>query len=230
MKKKYTPDGKPYLFSTDEFVEGLCLALISNLHKVNNPEVQTLEDRLWEASFHYLEDCDSDSSIFTNTMLGLEYSQDKLIYANFQEAIKTIMSYIPLKEKKVMFEFNEGYLTKHNILVRETKDGKYIALKFFTDGLIMNKKDYQKLFNDIQIDIEDMSAVQFNRLEYNIRMTLGENYYFDRYKSLRCFKESLSTEKELNPNNKSIKVKYDINSGFVSVDELIDTTSLFTIL
>jgi hypothetical protein len=230
MKKKYTPDGRPYLFSTEEFVEGLCLALISNLHKVNSAEALTLEDRLWQASFHYLEDCDNDSSIFTNTMLGLEYSQDYLIYSNFKEAIKTIMSYIPLKEKKVKFQFNEPYFTKHNILVRETKDEKYIALKFFTDGLIMNKKDFDRILNDLQINIEDMTSVQFNRLEENIRMTLGENYYFDRYKSLRCFKESLSTEKELNPNNKSIKVKYDINSGFVSVDELIDTTSLFTIL
>ena len=231
MKKKYSPEGKPYLFSTDEFIEGLSLAIISNLHRVETKQLLTMEEKLWEAAFVYLENCDDDSAIFTHTMLGITTSQNDMIKYWLGEAIKTIMGYIPTKEKKVKLVWGKTYKTPNNISVRETEDDKHIALKVFTDGLIMNKKDFNKLMTDLDTTLDEITMVQFNRLQYNISTTLGDDGYFAKYKSIRTFKESVITEKELDIKDLVSKIKYDLDNGFTSDKELDEiTSSIFTII
>jgi hypothetical protein len=149
------------------------------------------------------------------------------------EAIKTIMGYIPTKEKKVKLAWGKTYKTPHNILVRETEDDKHIALKVFTDGLIMNKKDFNKLMTDLNTTLDEITMVQFNRLQYNISLTLGlgDDGYFAKYKSIRTFKESVITERGIDRKDLVSKVIYDIDNGFTTdkeLDELV--SSIFTII
>jgi hypothetical protein len=231
MKKKYSAEGKPYLFSTDEFMEGLSLAIVSNLHRVETKELLTTEERLWEAAFAYLENCDDDSAIYTHTMLGITNSQNDMIKYWLGEAIKTIMGYIPTKEKKVKLAWGKTYKTPNHILVRETQDDKHIALKVFTDGLIMNKKDFNKLMTDLDTNLDEMTMVQFNRLQYNISTSLGDNGYFNKYKTIKNFKESITTEKEIDSRYSVSKIKYNIDNGFTTDKELEElTSSIFTII
>ena len=230
MKKKYTPEGKPYLISTDPNTEGLSLAIISYLHLVEEPHKLTTDERLWEAALLYLEHCDKNSDIFKRTFLGSNSTQEEDIEYNFKEAISAIMKHISVKEKKVILNWGNTYKTKNNILVRETKDGKYISLKFFTKGIIMSIKDYNNFMNELGIQLEDMTMVQFNRLEDNIRITMGEDKYFDKYKTLRCFTESLITEKQLKTNTAVSNRKYNIDRGFYIDNDFNEISSIFTIL
>jgi len=230
MKKKYTPEGKPYLISTDPNTEGLSLAIISYLHLVEEPYNLTMEEKLWEAAFLYLENCDKNSDIFKRTFLGSSSTQEEDIEYNFKEAISAIMKHISVKEKRVKLVWGKTYTTKHYILVRETKDGKYISLKVFTNGIIMSVKDFNNFMTELGIQLEDMTMVQFNRLEYNIRTTMGEDKYFDKYKTLRCFTESLITEKGLKPNIAASNRKYSIDKGFYTENDFNEISPIFTIL
>jgi len=214
MKTKYTEDGRKYLISPDEFLEGLSLSIIFNLHKVENPEAITLKDKLWEAAYIYLDDAPTNSAIFTHTMIGFD-NKDEMVYFWIKEAITAILSHIPFKEKKVKLAWGKPYKTDKSLLVRETTDGKYIALKFFTNGIVMNKKDYTILLEDLGVELNDITPSQFNRLEYAIRSSIGDHSYFTRYKSLRCFYESVLTEKGITSTQTKREVKYDINRGLV---------------
>jgi hypothetical protein len=235
MKKKYTPEGRPYIFSTDEFLEGLSLAIVFNIHKVEIKERMTMEEKLWEASFHYLDNCDDDSAIFTHTMLGVIETQDQRVEYWIKEAIKTIMGYIPVKEKKVKLEWGNTYKTKNKVLVRETADGRFISLKTLTNGIIMSHADFNNLMKDLGMELEELTFVQFNRLEYDIRMTMGQDKYFSRYKTLRCFFEDLLTELGVK-NKDAVSVdKYSLERSFhyedKNDDELFNTaSSIFTII
>lgn len=234
MKKKYTPEGKPYIFSTDEFLEGLALAIVFNLHKVESKEQLTMKEKLWEAALIYLENCDDDSAIFSHTMLGITDTQTDRVMYWFNEAIKEIMAHIPVKEKRVKLVWGKSYKTKNKILVRETEDGKFISLKTLTNGIIMNKTDYDTFIADLGIDLEELTFVQFNRLENDIRTTLGEDKYFNKYKSLRCFTESLSVELGIKPENAVKEHKYSLDRRFHYEDDdaelFTNASSIFTIL
>lgn len=230
MKKKYSTEGRPYLFSTDDFLEGLCIAIVSNIHKVEQKELMTMEEKLWEASYIYLENCDDDSAVFTHTMLGITTTQNDMIQYWIKEAIKVIMSYIPIKEKKVKLEWGKTYKTPHKILVRETKDGKFISLKTFVNGIIMSHADFDNFIKDLGIDLDELTFVQFNKLEHNIRITLGVDKYFDKYKTLRCFTESLIVEKELETKTAVSNRKYDVDRGFYTENDFNEISSIFTIV
>ena len=214
MKTKYTEDGRKYLISPDEFLEGVSLSIIFNLHKVENPEAITLNDKLWEASYNYLENAPTNSALLTHTMIGYD-NKEEMVYFWITEAITAIMNQVSFKEKKVKLEWGKTYKTDKYLSVRETTDGKYIALKFFTNGIVMNKKDYNTLLEDLGVELNEITPNQFNRLEYTIRSTMGEHSYFTRYKSLRCFYESVLTEKGITSSEVKRNIRYDINNGLV---------------
>jgi hypothetical protein len=235
MKKKLTPEGRPYIFSTDEFIEAVAVKIVSFLHLVESKERMTMEEKLWKASFLYLEYCDDDSDIFTHTMLGVIETQDQRVEYWIREAIKAVMVHIPIKEKKVKLEWGNTYKTKNNILVRETADGRFISLKTLTNGIIMSHADFNNLMEDLGMELEDLTLIQFNRLENDIRMTMGQDKYFSRYKTLRCFYEDLLTELGIENKNAVSVNKYSLERSFhyedKNDDELFNTaSSIFTII
>jgi hypothetical protein len=95
----------------------------------------------------------------------------------------------------------------------------------------MNKKDFNKLMTDLNTTLDEITMVQFNKLQYNISTTLGDDGYFAKYKSIRTFKESVITERGIDRKDLVSKVIYDIDNGFTTdkeLDELV--SSIFTII
>lgn len=192
MKRRYTPLGKPYMFSEDDFTEGLAVAICACIHLVDKPERLTFKERLWAAAYEYIEMCDDKSELLKSRFLGIQSSQDEEVYFHLKETIGLILSLVPFKEKKVKLEWGKRFKTKNGVLVRETKDGRFVSLITLTNGIILNQSDYTALLQEIGVDVDELTFLQFNKLEYDIRGNLEK--YSKKYKSLKCFVESLDIQ------------------------------------
>ena len=112
------------------------------------------------------------------------------------------------KVVKIDFDINNTRKTMNGILVRYTTNGKFVALKTFTDVLIGNKKDIDGILKRINKTIDTITFTEFNDLVYRVKLDqskLGDDLIKHEYKSIKVAYEDLLTEKGIDASVKRKK-------------------------
>jgi len=235
MKTKTNMNGDKYLFYEDDYeLEGIALKLISLLPKNSGSVGKPLKMRLWDCAFNLIEETPYNSTIFKRS-LSIENQPDAdRVYNLITEVINHIVKTAGMEnEKYAVMEWNDTktFNNKNGVLVRYSKNGKFIGLKTFTDTLIGSLKDMDALLKRMETSVLEIGWIEFNGLMYMVKQDqseLGDNLLKNEFRTIRVATESLITEKKLETNFKQ-KIKFGEKINIKSFKDLEGTLDIFDI-
>ncbi len=212
MKTKTNIEGNKYLFYENDYeLEAVALRLISLLPKHSRAVGKTLKEQLWECAFDLIETTPNNSTIFKRCQSITNEPEGDRVFQLFSDVITNIVKTAKMENEKVVkidFDISKTRTTENGILVRYTTNGKFIALKTFTDVLMGNKKDIDGILKTINKNIDTITFTEFNDLVFRIKQDqskLGDDLIKYDYKSIKIASEDLLTEKGIEPLSKGRK-------------------------
>lgn len=212
MKTKTNIEGNKYLFYENDYeLEAVALRLISLLPKHSGAVGKPLKNQLWECAFNLIDTTPNNSTIFKRCQSITNETEGDRVLQLFNDVIATILKSTNMENEKVVkidFDTNNTRKTQNGILVRYTTNGKFIALKTFTDVLMGNKKDIDGILKRINRTIDTITFTEFNDLVYRVKLDqskLGDDLIKHEYKSIKVAYEDLLTEKGIDASVKRKK-------------------------
>ena len=212
MKTTTTIDGNKYLFYENDYeLEAVALRLISLLPKHSGAVGKPLKDQLWDCAFDLIETTPSNSTIFKRCQSITNETEGDRVFQLLSDVITNVVKAAKMENEKVVkidFDINNTRKTMNGILVRYTTNGKFVALKTFTDVLIGNKKDIDGILKRINKTIDTITFTEFNDLVYRVKLDqskLGDDLIKHEYKSIKVAYEDLLTEKGIDASVKRKK-------------------------
>ena len=212
MKTKTNIEGNKYLFYENDYeLEAVALRLISLLPKHSGAVGKPLKDQLWDCAFDLIETTPSNSTIFKRCQSITNETEGDRVFQLLSDVITNVVKVAKMENEKVVkidFDINNTRKTMNGILVRYTTNGKFVALKTFTDVLIGNKKDIDGILKRINKTIDTITFTEFNDLVYRVKLDqskLGDDLIKHEYKSIKVAYEDLLTEKGIDASVKRKK-------------------------
>lgn len=212
MKTKTNIEGNKYLFYENDYeLEAVALRLISLLPKHSGAVGKPLKDQLWDCAFDLIETTPSNSTIFKRCQSITNETEGDRVFQLLSDVITNVVKVAKMENEKVVkidFDINNTRKTINGILVRYTTNGKFVALKTFTDVLIGNKKDIDGILKRINKTIDTITFTEFNDLVYRVKLDqskLGDDLIKHEYKSIKVAYEDLLTEKGIDASVKRKK-------------------------
>ena len=212
MKTKTNIEGNKYLFYENDYeLEAVALRLISLLPKHSGAVGKPLKEQLWDCAFDLIETTPSNSTIFKRCQSITNETEGDRVFQLLSDVITNVVKAAKMENEKVVkidFDINNTIKTMNGILVRYTTNGKFVALKTFTDVLIGNKKDIDGILKRINKTIDTITFTEFNDLVYRVKLDqskLGDDLIKHEYKSIKVAYEDLLTEKGIDASVKRKK-------------------------
>jgi len=212
MKTKTNIEGNKYLFYENDYeLEAVALRLISLLPKHSGAVGKPLKEQLWDCAFDLIETTPSNSTIFKRCQSITNETEGDRVFQLLSDVITNVVKVAKMENEKVVkidFDINNTRKTMNGILVRYTTNGKFVALKTFTDVLIGNKKDIDGILKRINKTIDTITFTEFNDLVYRVKLDqskLGDDLIKHEYKSIKVAYEDLLTEKGIDASVKRKK-------------------------
>ena len=212
MKTKTNIEGNKYLFYENDYeLEAVALRLISLLPKHSGAVGKPLKEQLWDCAFDLIETTPSNSTIFKRCQSITNETEGDRVFQLLSDVITNVVKVAKMENEKVVkidFDINNTRKTINGILVRYTTNGKFVALKTFTDVLIGNKKDIDGILKRINKTIDTITFTEFNDLVYRVKLDqskLGDDLIKHEYKSIKVAYEDLLTEKGIDASVKRKK-------------------------
>jgi len=225
MKAKTNMEGNKYLFYENDYeLEAVALRLISLLPKHSGAVGKPLKDQLWDCAFDLVEATPSNSTIFKRCQSITNETEGDRVYQLLSDVITNVVKTAKMENEKVVkidFDTNITRTTENGVLVRYTTNGKFVALKTFTDVLMGNKKDIDGILNRLNKTIDTITFTEFNDLVYRVKLDqtkLGEDIIRHEYKSIKVAHEDLLTEKGIDASVKRKKTFGNNDNWDMNID------------
>ena len=176
MKKKWTKEGIPYYFSTDQGLDKLALSIINFMKMADITPTMTMGERLWGAAYEYVKYNldDQRQMVFSRPTLldPTETEMDRVLHW-CDEAINAILKSINNKETRLNTKFVEEKNNGKGLTRFKTAGGDFILKGLFSPTImLLSPQDYRKL-NEIvkdklKINLNELTGQQFYRLQSDI--------------------------------------------------------------
>ena len=176
MKKKWTQDGKQYYISSDSGVENLAMKIIEYLKDVKHSSTMTMEDKLWKASYLYLESIlnEDKAMVFTRPItLGHHETETQRVEHWFNEAIKAILKTIKNKDKSKTINIVDEKDNGKGLKRYKDADGTFILKGILSPSvMVISSPDYSKLNDmvksELKMGLNELDCQQFYRLQSDL--------------------------------------------------------------
>jgi hypothetical protein len=200
--------------------ESIYLKLYYELKPYITNHYTSTEEQIFDAVCDFIEDDENQDHFVTKKTF--DYSTEDDLVSYIQYIVKNILT--ALKESKypikktanLVWNNDKTSKTKNGILVRHTKDGKFISLKTLTpEGIIMSNKDYKALCKEVNLEIDTLTSPELLRLITDYK-TDSKNPYWKKFKTLKTFEESYLVELgiEMNTDDTHTTTTYELGKGF----------------
>jgi len=182
MKKKWTKEGMSYYISRDAGVEKLAFGIIECLKKVETTSTMTMEEKLMEASYIYLEENlnDDRQMIFNRpSVVGHTESEEEKVRHWFNEAIIAILKVIKNKETKLNLKFVEEKSNGKGLTRYKTAGGDFVLKGILSPTIMfLSRPDYLKMDEMVKekagIHLNELNCQEFYRLQTDLANNKNE--------------------------------------------------------
>jgi len=177
-----TEDGRPYLFSKDYQVEVLATKLITLLREIPHNPNTTLEKRLIEASYLYLE-----MNLYKNKLmifdrpivLGHGETEEERVRYWFNEAIQSILKATGNNDKELNLKFVEEKSNGKGLTRYKTAGGDFVLKGILSPTIMfLSRPDYLKMDEMVKekagIHLNELNCQEFYRLQTDLANNKNE--------------------------------------------------------